>query len=66
MKCMVHLGNRFGENTGVDEALLSILRDPHEKTRKRGILRRGIPREEKVARKKRGKISLLGEKINLF
>ena len=26
--------------------------------RKRGILRRGIPREEKVTRKKRGKISL--------
>ena len=24
MKCMVHLGNRFGENTGVDEALLSL------------------------------------------
>ena len=43
-----------------------ILRDPCEKTRKQGILPRGIPREEMVARKKRGKISLFWGKLCRF
>ena len=47
-------------------SLPTILRDPCEKTRKRGILWWGIPHEEKVARKKKEKLDFFGKKLVFF